>query len=99
MSADPCASQVRDKASGISGSATAPPNPRGLNLERFATPEQKLIAQYNIACCYARLGDTPRTMEILTEYVKQVRPIFAGPLAHSKSSNATAYACLVVVNV
>lgn len=54
------------------GSATSPPNPRGLIKERFATPEQKLIAQYNIACCYAQLGDTPRAMEILSEYVKQV---------------------------
>ena len=36
---------TREKSSGMIGSATAPPNPRGLKKERFATPQQKLIAQ------------------------------------------------------
>merc|ERR1712232_1484554 len=64
---------VREKQSGMIGSATAPPNPRGLKLERFATPEQKLIAQYNIGCCYSSLGDTRRATEILANYLRQVR--------------------------
>ncbi|KAL1503309.1 hypothetical protein AB1Y20_011361 [Prymnesium parvum] len=63
---------VREKSGGMIGSATAPPNPRGLIQERFATAEQKMIAQYNIACCYAKLGDTPQTMQILSEYLRQV---------------------------
>ncbi|KAL3910627.1 MAG: hypothetical protein SGPRY_008991, partial [Prymnesium sp.] len=66
---------VREKSGGMQGSATAPPNPRGLNKERFATAEQKLIAQYNIACCHAKLGDTPQAMEILSAYVKQARAL------------------------
>ena len=63
---------VREKQGGMIGSATAPPNPRDWAQKRFATPEQKLIAQYNIACCYAKLGDAPRAMELLAEYVSQV---------------------------
>ena len=39
---------------------------------RFATPEQKLIAQYNIACCCAAMGDTGRTVDILRGYLEQV---------------------------
>jgi len=63
---------VREKQGGMIGSATAPPNPREWGQKRFATPEQKLIAQYNIACCCAKMGDTPRAMEILEGYVMQV---------------------------
>ena len=43
----------RQKQGGMIGSATAPPNPREWGERRYATPEQKLIAQYNIACCCA----------------------------------------------
>lgn len=64
---------TREKSSGMVGSATAPPNPRGLRLERFATPQQKLIAQYNIACCHAALGDEPRTVDLARQYLAQVR--------------------------
>uniref|UniRef100_A0A7S0L2Q0 Uncharacterized protein n=1 Tax=Coccolithus braarudii TaxID=221442 RepID=A0A7S0L2Q0_9EUKA len=64
---------VRQKQSGMIGSATAPPNPRGLKLERFATAEQKLIAQYNIACCYSGMGDGRRALELLETYLQQVR--------------------------
>lgn len=64
---------TREKASGMIGSATAPPNPRGLRLERFATPQQKLIAQYNIACCHAAIGDEPRVVDIARQYLQQVR--------------------------
>ena len=52
----------RVKQGGMIGSATAPPNPRGMERTRFATPEQKLIAQYNIACCCAAMGDVGRTV-------------------------------------
>ena len=54
------------------GSATAPPNPREWAEDRFATAEQKLIAQYNIACCYAAMGDKLRAMELLRAYVSKV---------------------------
>eukprot|EP00316_Scyphosphaera_apsteinii_P017713 CAMPEP_0119305324 /NCGR_PEP_ID=MMETSP1333-20130426/6349_1 /TAXON_ID=418940 /ORGANISM="Scyphosphaera apsteinii, Strain RCC1455" /LENGTH=194 /DNA_ID=CAMNT_0007308397 /DNA_START=93 /DNA_END=677 /DNA_ORIENTATION=- len=64
---------VREKQSGMIGSANAPPNPRGLRKDRFATPQQKLIARYNIACCAAAMGDTSRAMQILSEYTQQVR--------------------------
>merc|ERR1719198_1695688 len=58
------------------GSATAPPNPRGMELTRFATPEQKLVAQYNIACCCAAMGDPGRTLDVLRQYLDQVeRPL------------------------
>jgi len=62
----------RTSNQGMIGSATAPPNPRGMELTRFATPEQKLIAQYNIACCCAAMGDTGRTIDILRGYLDQV---------------------------
>ena len=68
----PRVAQIREKTGAAQGSGISAPNPRGMNLERFATAEQKLIAQYNIACCYAAMGDTPRTMEILSAYVGQV---------------------------
>ena len=35
------------------GSATAPPNPREWAEDRFATAEQKLIAEYNSECAEA----------------------------------------------
>jgi hypothetical protein len=54
------------------GSATAPPNPREWAEDRFATAEQKLIAQYNIACCYAAMGDKPRAIELLRAYAARV---------------------------
>jgi len=63
----------RESSSGMIGSAGAPPNPRGLKKERFATAQQKLIAQYNIACCHAALGDERRALEILRGYISQVR--------------------------
>lgn len=62
----------RAKQGGMIGSATAPPNPREWVEDRFATAEQKLVAQYNIACCYAAMGDTPRCMELLMAYVAKV---------------------------
>lgn len=62
----------RTSNQGMIGSATAPPNPRGMERTRFATPEQKLIAQYNIACCCAAMGDTGRTVDILRGYLEQV---------------------------
>jgi len=62
----------RAKQGGMVGSATAPPNPREWVENRFATPEQKLIAQYNIACCFAAMGDKPRAIEILRAYAAQV---------------------------
>jgi hypothetical protein len=39
----------REKQGGMIGSSFAPPNPREWAEKRFATPEQKLIAQYNSA--------------------------------------------------
>ena len=39
----------RVKQGGMIGSAFAPPNPREWAEDRFATAEQKLIAQYNSA--------------------------------------------------
>jgi hypothetical protein len=39
----------REKQGGMIGSATAPPNPREWGERRFATSEQKLIADYNSA--------------------------------------------------
>ena len=62
----------RVKQGGMIGSATAPPNPREWAEDRFATAEQKLIAQYNIACCYAAMGDKPRAIELLSEYASKV---------------------------
>merc|ERR1711924_27389 len=63
---------TRAKQGGMSGSSGAPPNPREWEEARFATPAQKLIAQYNIACCCAALGDKTRAVEILREYLAQV---------------------------
>lgn len=47
---------------------------------RFREPQsarfrahRKLIAQYNIACCYGALGDKPQAMEIVRSYLSQVR--------------------------
>lgn len=62
----------RVKGGGMIGSATAPPNPREWGERRFATAEQKLIADYNIACCCAALGDSVRAMELLRAYAGQV---------------------------
>jgi len=62
----------REKQGGMIGSAFAPPNPREWAENRFATPEQKLIAQYNIACCYAAMGDSPRAVELLKVYISKV---------------------------
>ena len=71
----------RTSNQGMIGSATAPPNPRGMERTRFATPEQKLIAQYNIACCCAAMGDTGRTVDILRAYLEQVAPPHPTPAA------------------
>ena len=66
----------REKQGGMVGSAFAPPNPREWAEERFATREQKLIAQYNIACCYAAMGDKRKAVELLRVYVASVdRPL------------------------
>ena len=62
----------RTEQGGMIGSASAPPNPRGLELTRFATAEQKLIAQYNIACCYAAMRDSGRAVDVLRAYLNQV---------------------------
>ena len=62
----------RQKQGGMIGSATAPPNPREWGERRYATPEQKLIAQYNIACCCAGMGDVPRALELLRDYLSKV---------------------------
>lgn len=62
----------RVKQGGMIGSATAPPNPREWAEDRFATAEQKLIAQYNIACCYAAMGDKLRAVELLRDYASKV---------------------------
>ena len=62
----------RVKQGGMIGSATAPPNPREWAENRFATAEQKLIASYNIACCYAAMGDTRKSVEMLRSYAAQV---------------------------
>ena len=62
----------RTSNQGMIGSATAPPNPRGMERTRFATPEQKLIAQYNIACCYAAMRDSGRAVDVLRAYLNQV---------------------------
>jgi len=62
----------RVKQGGMIGSAFAPPNPREWAEDRFATAEQKLIARYNIACCYAAMGDKPRCMEMLSSYASKV---------------------------
>jgi len=63
---------VRETQSGMIGSAGAPPNPRGMKLSRYATTQQKLIAQYNIACCCAGMGDTARAIEMVRTYLGQV---------------------------
>ena len=39
---------------------------------RFATAQQKLIAEYNIACCCAAMGDRPRAMGILRSYISRI---------------------------
>ena len=62
----------RVKQGGMIGSATAPPNPREWAEDRFATAEQKLIAQYNIACCYAAMGDKRAAIELLRTYASKV---------------------------
>ena len=62
----------RVKQGGMIGSATAPPNPREWAEDRFATAEQKLIAQYNIACCYAAMRDSGRAVDVLRTYLNQV---------------------------
>ena len=62
----------RAKQGGMIGSATAPPNPREWTENRFATAEQKLIASYNIACCYAAMGDTRKSIEMLRKYASEV---------------------------
>ena len=62
----------RQKSGGMIGSATAPPNPREWGVDRFATAEQKLIAQYNIACCCAAMGDGVRATELIREYIGAV---------------------------
>ena len=62
----------RVKQGGMIGSATAPPNPREWGEDRFATAEQKAVAEYNIACCYAAMGDKLRTMELLRLYTAKV---------------------------
>ena len=62
----------RTEQGGMIGSASAPPNPRGLELTRVATAEQKLIAQYNIACCYAAMRDSGRAVDVLRAYLNQV---------------------------
>jgi len=51
---------------------SAPPNPREWAEDRFATAEQKLIAQYNIACCYAAMRDSGRAVDVLRAYLNQV---------------------------
>jgi len=48
------------------------PNPRDWAQKRFATAEQKMIAEYNIACCYAQMGDAPKAMEMLRTYIGRV---------------------------
>lgn len=62
----------RQKQGGMIGSATAPPNPREWGVDRFATAEQKAVAEYNIACCYAAMGDKRRAMELLRSYTSKV---------------------------
>ena len=62
----------RVKQGGMIGSATAPANPREWAEDRFASAEQKLIAQYNIACCFAAMGDKPRAIELLRQYAAKV---------------------------
>ena len=62
----------RVKNAGQVGSATAPPNPREWGEARFATQQQKLIAQYNIACCCSAMGDGVRALEIVRAYLDQV---------------------------
>ena len=62
----------RVKQGGMIGSAFAPPNPREWAEDRFATAEQKLIAQYNIACCYAAMGDKRQAIELLRAYAAKV---------------------------
>lgn len=49
----------REKQGGMIGSAFAPPNPREWAENRFATPEQKLIAQYNSKHKAMRLHPVP----------------------------------------
>ena len=56
----------------IAPGSTNAPNPRGMERTRFATEEQKAIAQYNIACCCAAMGDTGRTVDVLRGYLEAV---------------------------
>lgn len=53
------------KQGGMQGSQG---NPREPQAYRFATDQQKLIADYNIACCYVAMGDNIRAIGLLRNY-------------------------------
>jgi len=57
---------------GIQGDKSQPPNPRGLQESRFASPAQLAIAEYNIACCKLKLGQKEEAVERLQAFVNSV---------------------------
>ena len=63
----------REKQGGMIGSAFAPPNPREWAENRFATPEQKLIAQYNSK----HHATTPRACAVTVAFVSRAPPAVA----------------------
>ena len=44
----------------------------GSTLYIWGARRQKMIAEYNIACCYAQMGDAPKAMEMLRTYIGRV---------------------------
>mmetsp|Transcript_44986 Transcript_44986/g.74881 ORF Transcript_44986/g.74881 Transcript_44986/m.74881 type:complete len:178 (-) Transcript_44986:148-681(-) len=43
-------------------------SPQGWQEKRYTSEKQKLVAQYNIACCFSTIGDTAKAMELLEDY-------------------------------
>lgn len=56
----------------IPGDKSQPPNPRGLQESRFASPAQLAIADYNIACAKLKLGAKEEALERLRAFVLSV---------------------------
>lgn len=48
------------------------PNPQGWKEVRFATEEQKVLIQYEVALCWYGAGDTRRAVELLNEFCAQI---------------------------
>lgn len=54
------------------GDKSQPPNPRGLQATRFASPAQLAIADYNVACTKLKLGDKDGALERLRGFADSV---------------------------